>query len=79
LLFTDVIMPGGMTGRDLADKVLQLRPGTPVLYASGYTENVIVHNGRLDSGVQLLAKPYSARQLVQRVGEAVLSYGTQDS
>jgi CheY-like chemotaxis protein len=72
LLFTDVIMPGGMTGRDLADAVLALRPGTPVLYASGYTENVIIHNGRLDEGVNLLAKPYSARQLLHRVGELVM-------
>ncbi len=72
LLFTDVIMPGGMTGRELADAVLALRPGTPVLYASGYTENVIIHNGRLDQGVQLLAKPYSARQLLNRVGELVM-------
>jgi PAS domain S-box-containing protein len=71
LLFTDVIMPGGMTGRELADAVLALRPGTPVLYASGYTEDVILHNGRLDEGVKLLAKPYSARQLLHRVGELV--------
>nr|WP_255633212.1 PAS domain-containing sensor histidine kinase [Demequina sp. TTPB684] len=69
LLFTDVIMPGGMTGRDLAEAVLAQRPGLPVLYASGYTENVIVHNGRLDRGVQLLAKPYSAHHLIGRVGE----------
>jgi CheY-like chemotaxis protein len=72
LLFTDVIMPGGMTGRELADAVLALRPGTPVLYASGYTEDVILHNGRLDEGVKLLAKPYSARQLLHRVGELVM-------
>jgi len=72
LLFTDVIMPGGMTGRDLADAVLELRPGTPVLYASGYTENVILHNGQLDQGVKLLAKPYSARQLAKRIGELVM-------
>ena len=71
LLFTDVIMPGGMTGRQLAEAVLELRPGTPVLYASGYTENVIVHNHRLDAGVKLLAKPYSTKQLVERVGELI--------
>lgn len=67
VLFTDVIMPGGMTGRQLADAVLAERPDTPVLYASGYTENVIIHNGRLDAGVHLLPKPYSARQLVARI------------
>jgi PAS domain S-box-containing protein len=69
LLFTDVIMPGGMTGRHLADAVVAQRPGTPVLFASGYTENVIFHNDRLDPGVKLLAKPYSTRQLIERVGE----------
>jgi len=75
LLFTDVIMPGGMTGRQLADAVLELRPETPVLYASGYTENVIVHNDRLDAGVKLLAKPYSTKQLIERVGELINSTG----
>ncbi len=79
LLFTDVIMPGGMTGRDLADAVLEVRPGTPVLYASGYTENVIIHNGRLDQGLQLLAKPYSVRQLLNRVGELVLPTRSEGS
>ncbi|NTV38727.1 MAG: PAS domain S-box protein [Demequinaceae bacterium] len=69
ILFTDVIMPGGMTGRQLADAVLERRPGTPVLYASGYTENVILHNGRLDPGVKLLAKPYSTKQLIERIGD----------
>jgi CheY-like chemotaxis protein len=69
LLFTDVIMPGGMTGRELADAARERRPGLPVLFASGYTENVIVHNGRLDPGVNLLAKPYSARHLLGRVGD----------
>jgi CheY-like chemotaxis protein len=67
LLFTDVIMPGGMSGRELAEAVLALRPETPVLYSSGYTENVIIHNGRLDAGVALLQKPYSGAQLVERV------------
>jgi PAS domain S-box-containing protein len=67
LLFTDVVMPGGLTGRQLSEQVRALRPDLPVLFTSGYTEDVIVHSGRLDQGVSLLPKPYSSRQL----GEAI--------
>jgi CheY-like chemotaxis protein len=63
LLFTDVILSGGMTGRQLADAVAKHRPGLKVLYASGYTDNSIVHHGRLDQGVLLLTKPYRKTQL----------------
>jgi PAS domain S-box-containing protein len=71
LLFTDVIMPGGMTGRELADEVEKHRPGTRVLYTSGYTDNAIVHHGRLDEGVLLLTKPYRRPQLDQMVRRAL--------
>jgi PAS domain S-box-containing protein len=71
LLFTDIIMPGGLTGRDLADAVVALRPGTPVLFASGYAEDVIVHDGRLDPGVDLLTKPYTGSALAERVARAI--------
>src|SRR6266536_220455 len=54
LLFTDVIMPGGLNGRQLATEALKRRPELKVLYTSGYTENAIVHHGRLDAGVLLL-------------------------
>ena len=57
LLFTDVIMPG-LNGRQLADEILKIKPGMKVLFTSGYTENAIIHHGRLDEGVLLLAKPY---------------------
>jgi len=67
LLFTDVVLPGGMTGRQLADEVARLRPGTRVLYTSGYTEDAIVHHGRLDRGVMLLSKPYRKSALASMV------------
>jgi CheY-like chemotaxis protein len=65
LLFTDVVMPGGMSGRQLADEVARRRPGTKVLFTSGYTENAIVHHGRLDQGVRLLSKPYRKSELAR--------------
>jgi PAS domain S-box-containing protein len=71
LLFTDVIMPGGLNGRQLADEVAKRRPGTKVLYTSGYTENAIVHHGRLDSGVLLLTKPYRKSQLAKMIRQAL--------
>jgi CheY-like chemotaxis protein len=71
LLFTDVIMPGGMTGRELADEVTRRRPGTRVLYTSGYTDNAIVHHGRLDEGVLLLTKPYRRPELARMVRQAL--------
>jgi signal transduction histidine kinase len=71
LLFTDVIMSGGMNGRQLADEVVRLRPSVKVLFTSGYTENAIVHHGRLDPGVLLLAKPYRKAELAGMVRQAL--------
>ncbi|WP_181872702.1 hybrid sensor histidine kinase/response regulator [Billgrantia montanilacus] len=71
LIFTDVMMPGGMTGRDLAIAALRLRPDLKVVYTSGYTENAIVHNGRLDEGVRFLGKPYRPVALLRLIREAL--------
>ena len=71
LLFTDVIMPGAMNGRQLADTIEQRQPGLKVLFTSGYTENAIIHHGRLDSGVLLLAKPYRKSDLAGMIRTAL--------
>jgi CheY-like chemotaxis protein len=67
LLFTDVILSGGMNGRELTDTLRKRRPGLRVLYTSGYTETAILHHGRLDPGVVLLQKPYRRAELARMV------------
>jgi PAS domain S-box-containing protein len=71
LLFTDVIMPGPMNGRQLVDAALVRCPGLKILYTSGYTENAIVHHGRLDTGVLLLTKPYRKSDLARMIRQAL--------
>jgi len=70
LLLTDVIMPG-MNGRELAQRISEIRPNVKVLYMSGYTENVIGHNGTLDAGIRLLQKPFNLRDLKSMVREVL--------
>ncbi|HLK24021.1 MAG TPA: response regulator [Caulobacteraceae bacterium] len=67
LLFTDVVMPGPVKARDLAREAQAMHPGLPVLFTSGYSENAIVHQGRLDEGVQLLSKPFTRDDLARKV------------
>ena len=69
LLFTDIIMPGGMNGKELAEAIRECRPGVRVLYTSGYTEDAIVHEGHLDPGVALVRKPYRKSELSQKIRE----------
>jgi nitrogen-specific signal transduction histidine kinase len=73
LLFTDVIMPGTMNGRQLVDEALKRRPSLQTLFTSGYTENAILHHGRLDEGVLLLAKPYRKPELARMIRVALNS------
>jgi YesN/AraC family two-component response regulator len=70
LLLTDVIMPG-MNGRELAQRISEIRPNVKILYMSGYTENVIGHDGTLDAGVRLLQKPFNLRDLKSKVREVL--------
>ena len=67
LLFTDVIMPGPLRSSDMAKMARERRPQMAVLFTSGYTENAIVHGGRLDPGVDLLSKPYSREALARKI------------
>lgn len=75
LLFTDVILPGEINGVELARQAAASRPGLRVLFTSGYTENAIVHHGRLDEGVYLLSKPYRAEELASKVRQVIDGVG----
>jgi len=67
LLFTDVVMPGAIPTRELARRAQELCPGIRILYTSGYTQNAIVHNGRLDDDAVLLSKPYRKDELARKL------------
>jgi PAS domain S-box-containing protein len=71
LLFTDVGLPGGMDGRQLADEALRRRPGLKVLFTTGYARNAIVHQGRLDPGIQVVFKPFSYSDVATRLRRAL--------
>jgi PAS domain S-box-containing protein len=67
LLFTDVVMPGPLRSTELARKTRERLPTVAVLFTSGYTDNAIVHSGRLDEGIELLSKPYTHEALARKV------------
>ncbi len=76
LLFTDVVMPGDRNGPMLAREATEACPALRVLFTSGYTENAIIHQGRLDPGVQLLSKPYRRQDLARKLHEVLRAPGT---
>jgi CheY-like chemotaxis protein len=71
LLFTDVVLPGGMTGAQVAAQARELRPALKVLFTTGYARNAIFHHGRLDKGVQLITKPFSFSDLAAKVRDVL--------
>ena len=79
MLFTDVVLPGGMNGRQLADEARRRRPELKVLYATGYTRNAIIHQGRLDAEVELLTKPFTAEALARKIRQVLGSSSASTS
>jgi CheY-like chemotaxis protein len=75
LLFTDVVLAGGMTGRQLATMAKAGRPGLRVLFTSGYARNALETNRRLDPDVDLLGKPYTFAELATRIRAALTKTG----
>jgi CheY-like chemotaxis protein len=71
LLFTDIVMPGGMNGWELADLARQIRPGLPVLFSSGYAREALVDQGRASAESTILTKPYRKAELAHRLREAL--------
>ena len=69
IVFTDVVLPKGMSGADLAEEVKRRRPGVPILFTTGYTRNAIVHNGILDANVNLINKPYTLAEVARKLRE----------
>jgi CheY-like chemotaxis protein len=78
LLFTDMIMPGGMNGRELAEAATRQRPGLPVLYMSGYPQAAMSDDGRLDPGITLLSKPYRPSDLARSIREVLGSRAAEN-
>jgi CheY-like chemotaxis protein len=75
LLFTDVGLPGGMNGRMLADEARKRQPKLKVLFTTGYARNAIVHDGRLDPGVQLITKPFTYASLATKLRDILDASG----
>jgi PAS domain S-box-containing protein len=75
ILFTDIVMPGGLNGWDLAQRAADLRPGIKVLFTSGYALDTLVASGRVLHGVMILLKPYRKSDLAWRIRQVLASEG----
>jgi CheY-like chemotaxis protein len=73
MLLTDVVMPGGMSGRDLARQLEEVRPGVPVLFMSGYNADAIATRGVLEAGISVVEKPFTSADLLNKVRELLPS------
>jgi CheY-like chemotaxis protein len=73
LLITDVGLPGGMNGRQVADAARQLRPDLKVLFITGYAENAVVANGHLEPGMQVMTKPFAMETLGSRIKDLIVN------
>ena len=71
LLITDVGLPGGLNGRQVADAARQSRPDLKVLFVTGYAENAVVGNGHLDPGMQVITKPFAMTDLANKVRDMI--------
>jgi PAS domain S-box-containing protein len=79
VLFTDIVMPGGMSGWELARQAQQLQPGLKVLFTSGYALDTLIERGRLEPGTVILNKPYRKAELARRLNEILTRPGAQDA
>jgi CheY-like chemotaxis protein len=75
LLFSDVVLPGGLTGAQVGAQARAIRPGLKVLFTTGYARNAIIHHGRLDKGVHLITKPFSLNDLAAKIRDVLDAAG----
>jgi CheY-like chemotaxis protein len=69
MLFTDVVLGAGMTGRQLSDEIRRQNPEVIVLFTTGYTRDAIIHQGRLNEGINFIGKPFAAASLVEKIDQ----------
>ena len=74
LLITDMMLPGGMNGRQLAEAARAARPDLPVLFITGYAENFLLGNGQLEPGMQVVSKPFTLDALSKRIKDLLVQY-----